>query len=93
MMLTGGIEADDGKSYLLATGAVGCAAASGALAAGAAPAGVVGCHHHADFNLLVSSARNMSCTAAKRELRRYRGSISRSFRTPGGVEIRIVREP
>jgi hypothetical protein len=59
-------------------------AAAAAIAAGAAPAGVVSCHHHADFNLLVSSARNMTCTAAKRELRRYRGSISRRFRTPGG---------
>jgi hypothetical protein len=64
-----------------------CSAAAvlaAAFGAGAAPAGVVGCHHYADFNLLVSSARNMTCTAAKRELRRYRGSISRRFRTPGG---------
>ena len=41
---------------------------------------VVSCHAHADFNLLVSSARNMTCRAAVRELRTYRGSISRRFR-------------
>ena len=49
-----------------------------------ADAGVVGCHVRADFNLLISSARNMTCKAAARELRRYRGSIARRFRTPGG---------
>lgn len=42
------------------------------------------CHVRADFNLLISSARNMTCKAAARELRRYRGSIGRRFRTPGG---------
>jgi hypothetical protein len=65
-----------------------CCAVAAALAAalrpGSAPAGVVLCHARADFNLLVSSARNMTCTAAKRELRRYHGSIARRFRTPGG---------
>jgi hypothetical protein len=45
---------------------------------------VVSCHVHADFNLLVSSARNMTCKAAATELRRYRGSIARRFRTRGG---------
>jgi hypothetical protein len=59
-----------------------------ALALGAsattAPAGVVGCHVRADFNILISSARNMSCKAGARELRKYQGSIARRFRTPGG---------
>lgn len=59
-----------------------------ALALGAsattAPAGVIGCHVRADFNVLISSARNMSCKAGAQEMRRYRGSIARSFRTPGG---------
>ena len=45
---------------------------------------MIDCHAHADFNLLVTSARNMGCRAAARELRRYRGSISRRFHTPGG---------
>ena len=49
-----------------------------------ASAAVVSCHAHADFNLLVTSARNMTCAAAARELRRYRGSIAFRFRTPGG---------
>jgi hypothetical protein len=53
-------------------------------AATTAPAGVVGCHVRADFNILISSARNMSCRAGAREMRRYRGSIARRFRTPGG---------
>jgi hypothetical protein len=60
------------------------AAIASAFRPAAAPAGVVLCHARADFNLLVSSARNMTCTDAKRELRRYHGSISRRFRTPGG---------
>jgi hypothetical protein len=60
------------------------ALAAAAVGSGTAPAGVVVCHAQADFNLLVSSARNMTCAAAKRELRRYHGSISRRFRTPGG---------
>jgi len=53
-------------------------------AATTAPAAVVGCHVRVDFNILISSARNMTCTAAARELRRYRGSIARRFRTPRG---------
>jgi hypothetical protein len=65
--------------------------AGGAAARGTAQeARVVGCHAHADFNLLISSARNMSCRKAKRELRRYRGSIARRFRTPGGFRCHRV---
>ena len=41
-------------------------------------------------NTLISSARNMTCRAAARELRRYRGSIHRRFRTPGGFQCRRV---
>jgi hypothetical protein len=55
-----------------------------------APARVVRCRAHADFNVLVSSARNMTCRAAAREIRRYRGSISRRFRTPRGFTCRQV---
>jgi hypothetical protein len=53
-------------------------------AAATASAGVVGCHVRADFNILISSARNMSCRAGVREMRRYRGSIARRFRIPRG---------
>ncbi|MDQ2983966.1 MAG: hypothetical protein M3R70_08610 [Actinomycetota bacterium] len=45
---------------------------------------VVRCHVRADFNILISSARDMTCRAAAREMRRYRGSIARRFTTPGG---------
>src|SRR5438132_211069 len=59
--------------------------AGGSAAHGTAQeARVVGCHARADFNLLISSARNMSCRKAKRELRRQKGSIAPRFRTPGG---------
>jgi hypothetical protein len=50
----------------------------------AAPAKLRTCHTRADFNLLISSARNMFCRTARRDLRRHRGSISFRFRTPGG---------
>ena len=62
------------------------AAVAGLAAGGAAkgaPTAVVRCHVHADFNILISSARNMTCRSAAAEMRRYRGSISRRFTTPG----------
>lgn len=43
------------------------------------------CHVFVHYpNMSISSARNMTCRAAAREMRRYRGSIHRRFRTPGG---------
>jgi hypothetical protein len=56
-----------------------------AVAPMARPASVVDCNVYAYFpNLLISSARNMSCRQAVRDMRRYRRSISRRFTTPGG---------
>jgi hypothetical protein len=55
-----------------------------AAAADHARTGVVGCHVKADFNILISSARNLTCRSAALEMRRYKGSIGRRFRTPGG---------
>ena len=59
-----------------------------------APAGaqdvVRDCSVEVDFNLEVSSARNMTCRAAARDIRRHRGSIARRFRTPGGFRCRRV---
>ena len=52
--------------------------------AGAAPAKLRSCHTRADFNLLISSARNMFCSTARRDLRRHHGSTARRFTTPGG---------
>jgi hypothetical protein len=50
----------------------------------AAPTKLRDCNTRADFNLLISSARNMFCRTARRDLRRHRGSISFRFNTPGG---------
>ena len=52
--------------------------------AGAAPARLRDCDTRADFNLHISSARNMFCRTARRDLRRHRGPIAFRFRTPGG---------
>ena len=69
------------------------AAAVGVTPAVAAPgsdaparaAAVVDCHVFAYYpNILISSARNISCRQASRDMRRYRGAIHRRFRTPGG---------
>jgi hypothetical protein len=48
------------------------------------------CHARVDFNLLISSARNMSCRRAKRVMRHYRGSISYRFSAPEGFRCRRV---
>jgi hypothetical protein len=55
-----------------------------------APAKLRSCHTRADFNLLISSARNMRCKTARRDLRRHVGSISFRFRTPGGFRCKRV---
>jgi hypothetical protein len=71
---------------------VACAPAAtlGPSAFAAPAARVVDCHARVDFNLTISSARNMRCRAARRDMRRYRGSIARRFRTPGGFRCRRV---
>ena len=52
---------------------------------------VVDCDLYAYYpNVLISSAREMTCRQARRDMRRYRGSISRTFRTPGGFRCRQV---
>ena len=56
----------------------------------AAPAAVVDCSVFAHYpNVKITSARNMTCAAAARDMRRYRRPIFRRFRTPGG--FRCVR--
>jgi hypothetical protein len=70
--------------------AVAPAGAAGTSAFGAPAARVVDCHARVDFNLTISSARNMRCRTARRDMRRYRGSIGRRFRTPGGFRCRRV---
>lgn len=49
------------------------------------------CHTWASYpNVLISSARNMSCRKARHAMRRYKGSIDTEFRTPGGFHCRRV---
>ncbi len=62
----------------------------GALAREASPARVVLCSTRVDFNVEISSARNMTCRQAARDLRRHRGSIATRFRTPGGFSCHRV---
>jgi hypothetical protein len=75
---------------LLLTFSVLFALPGAAAADGARASAVRNCHAHADFNILITSARNMSCNRARREMRRYKGSISRTFKTPGGFRCRRV---
>lgn len=56
-----------------------------AAATGAGASAVRDCHVYAYFpSVLISSARNMTCGQAKREMRRYKDRIFRTFTTPGG---------
>jgi hypothetical protein len=69
----------------------------GALAGMALPSSSAGsagivrdCNHKLDFNLKITSARNMRCRAARRVLRRHEGSIARHFSTPDGFHCDLV---
>ena len=42
------------------------------------------CDVQATNTATISSARDMSCATAAKEMRRYRGNISTTFKTPGG---------
>jgi hypothetical protein len=55
-----------------------------------AQARVVDCRRAVTPNITISSARNMSCIQAMRDMRRYHGSIYRSFSTPGGFRCNQV---
>lgn len=58
---------------------------------GSSAAAVRDCNAWAHYpNVKITSARNMSCGAAKFDMRRYRGSISYRFRTPAGFTCRRV---
>jgi hypothetical protein len=56
----------------------------------AAPTKLRDCNTRADFNLLISSARNMFCRTARRDLRRHRAPIAFRFTTPGGFKCMRV---
>jgi len=52
--------------------------------AGAAVTRAAGdCRIQTGPTITITSARNMSCRSAAREIRRYRGPVYRRFRTPG----------
>lgn len=55
-----------------------------------AEAKVVSCHASVDFNIVISSARGIACATARNEMRRYKGSIARMFKTPGGYSCQRV---
>lgn len=55
-----------------------------------ASAAVVDCHIQATETQVVSSARNMTCAAAARDVRRTRKSISFSFVSAGGFRCTRV---
>src|SRR3954468_21305414 len=59
-------------------------AAAVALAApAAAQASAVDCNAYSDFpNTKISSARNMTCTAAVSAMKAYKGDIARTFSAP-----------
>jgi hypothetical protein len=82
-------------SALIATGVLALAvlaAPSGAAGGATATAsGVRDCNLWASYpNVKIDSARNMTCRAARRQMRRYKGSISRRFTTPGGFHCHRV---
>jgi hypothetical protein len=48
------------------------------------------CNHKVDFNLKITSARNMRCRAARRVMRRHDSSIARHFEAPNGFRCDLV---
>ena len=67
------------------------AAASALLAAPTARASLRDCDAAATNTATISSARDMSCATAAREMKRYRGEISTTFQTPGRFACGRVR--
>jgi hypothetical protein len=73
---------------LLAAVAVALLALPALASADPSAARVRNCNAAVDFNIHITSARNMTCRAAKREQRSYKGSIKRRFTTPGGFHCK-----
>ena len=48
------------------------------------------CNHAVDFNLKITSARNMRCRAARRVMRRNDRSIAPNFNAPNGFRCSLV---
>ena len=62
---------------------IAAAAASLLAAPASAHASLHSCDLQATNTATISSARDMSCDTAAREMKRYRGEISKTFKTPG----------
>jgi hypothetical protein len=60
------------------------AAAALLLIPASAQASLHECDVQATNTATISSARDMSCDTAAKEMKRYRGEISATFKTPGG---------
>jgi hypothetical protein len=58
--------------------------------ASSAEAKVHTCHPSSSDNVQVSSARNMKCKTARKDIRSYHGSIKKHFTTPGGFRCHRV---
>ena len=70
-----------------------CLGAGGSIATAAPVAGAAAvrdCKLSVGGTISISSARNLTCRAARRDLRRHRGPIYRRFKTPGGFRCRQV---
>lgn len=66
-------------------------AAAPAAVPSAAQARVVDCDVFAYYpNIKITSARNMTCKQAAREMRRHKRPITRTFKTPGGFRCTRV---
>ncbi len=75
----------------LSSTALLAAAVPAQAASEAQSAGVRDCNHFVHYpNTKISSARNMTCRAAKRDLKRYDGPIKRRFKTPDGFRCKRV---
>ena len=48
------------------------------------------CNIQATNTATISSSRDMSCATAANEMKRYRGNISTTFKTPGGFSCSRV---
>jgi hypothetical protein len=78
-------------ALLVATTALVAGAVPASAGPSSAAARVRDCHTPVNPpNSYISSARNMTCRAAARDLKRYEGSYSRRFKTPGGFSCRRV---
>ena len=79
-----------GLVVLVTLGLLGAGASPAAGSPAASAAAVRDCSLSAGPTIEISSARNMTCRAARRDIRRVKRGISRRFRTPGGFRCRQV---